>query len=1465
MRIASVSCFVVSAALSGCFAPPPDPASQLECTSTDDCPVTFVCAPALQRCKPADSERQPPGAVDVVVAPGPFAPGATIDVGFRSNEPLALPPTVVLLTDPPTAFVVDSEDNTFAARLTAPAGTGSVDVVADLIDVAGNTARVALGSVLLDATAPAIVTATIVGPSVLGPTALSSTLRVVLDETVTAVSAAVAAGGGDVVVVVDGRTATITITANDTTNDAGALPIELTFTDVAGNVGSTRFDGLAFDFDAPDASVDAPAAARAGDTVTVLFLADEAVQAAEASLVSADGVSVPLVTEIVGGLRVTVRFAVDELAVDGDVTVSLDRLTDVVGNVGSVAPVLIVVDRTAPSLSGAALVAPARIGANDAFAVTADASEALAGVALFVGGVEVENACAVVATDSIVCGANGAELASVGIAPVALRLTDVAGNSRLVDAGVITVDVEGPRAVASVIAREPAFAPAARADAAQPLFSRRDPISGERVTAVVTILADEDVDADLALTADDGVAVDCELDSARSGECRRLIDDAITAGDHELTLSWTDDLGNQRSEVLDVQLRLRTDAPALDIEQVVLRRAPWGRPGDDSANARLDVDGVGGATDGAVVLVLSEQGALPQALLARADVAVDGSFSAFVGGDRGGVKVIAVSTAGVSSAVVDVSRVAWTATMGNKRVGSTLENPHTFGLRPVMNDHALQQAESEGDGRALFASEGASLTSTLAPSWRLTSVPGSGLQGRVGSYRIAFDPVQGALLALEGGGRTFISDGFSWRELPRLDSEGDGFPGIAVGVAFSGALGSIVAFDGAFFWAFDGRSWAQLDVDNQIPGLGAGFAMTQGPAGSVVVFGGCTGLFCGQQGSVEVGAFVFDGFSAVPVAGPPPRRSAFATWDPEREVTVVGSGSNLAGTAFTDTWEFDDVNAAFVQVNAPGMPTTMSAAGFDPRSGDIVAIGTNTDFRGAGIARYDGSRWTLGPPLPVPRPFFPNAAATDQRTGSLKFASLVDDDTGSLPDFGVFGLNDDGFTIEFRRREDSVDAIRSPSERFETAVALDPATKKPFMVGGRTRNGTGACGTGGSCEDQWRFDGIAFNELTPATKPPARATSAMAFDAFRNRVFLFGGAREGDSASLQDTWEYNGTTWVQRCLGGTCGALPPVRARHGMAFDDVSRTSVVFGGEASFFGVPRNDTWKFNGTSWVECRVGNPACNLVVTAAGLPPARADAAMAFDPDHGEVVVFGGRDAAFNRFGDTWTFKNNTWTRKATTGPAPRVEPNLVFHPGLGMLLIGGQLANGVVDPIVWRWDGVTWTPLATIDPEFDGDVSNRSATFAAFDGQRTVVWSGISAVRFQAWLLDDHRNERPGHVFQARFDVAGAGNAVIDRVDVGYVGGATDGAGNGGIDLAVWRQDTFVSLSGVADGDRGAASTGAVSWSSDNDLAFATSDDLARVFSGSGRVIAVAARPRGNGGSVVSDSIFVTVSYRRELP
>ena len=117
------------------------------------------------------------------------------------------------------------------------------------------------------------------------------------------------------------------------------------------------------------------------------------------------------------------------------------------------------------------------------------------------------------------------------------------------------------------------------------------------------------------------------------------------------------------------------------------------------------------------------------------------------------------------------------------------------------------------------------------------------------------------------------------------------------------------------------------------------------------------------------------------------------------------------------------------------------------------------------------------------------------------------------------------------------------------------------------------------------------------------------YDSDSRTVVLFGGL-QADGALSNDTWVWNGSTWMD--YPGSEVQAPPAREMASMAFDPKLHQLILFGGEGAG-GQLLSDTWAWNGASWYDetGRFAGPG----------PGARADAAMAYD-GRGDLLLFGG---------------------------------------------------------------------------------------------------------------------------------------------------------------------------------------------------------------------------------------------------
>jgi len=239
-------------------------------------------------------------------------------------------------------------------------------------------------------------------------------------------------------------------------------------------------------------------------------------------------------------------------------------------------------------------------------------------------------------------------------------------------------------------------------------------------------------------------------------------------------------------------------------------------------------------------------------------------------------------------------------------------------------------------------------------------------------------------------------------------------------------------------------------------------------------------------------------------------------------------------------------------------------------------------------------------------------------------------------------------------------------------MAYDPTIGEIVLFGGTGANGT-------ALNDTWTYNGTTWTLLSPLMSPPARSDSSMAYDATTDQLILFGGTGASDNA-LGDTWAFDGNNWTKL----SPSTSPPARTGASMAYDPSLGQLVLFGGTP--IGGPVslgfNDTWTYNGTTWVEQSPINP-----------PPPRGDASMAFDPGTDQLVLFGGyrvgEDLDLN---DTWTYNGTTWAEQSPpTSPGARVAASMAYDPAIGQLvLFGGESEpQDVVFNDTWTYNGTTW--------------------------------------------------------------------------------------------------------------------------------------------------------------------------------
>ena len=166
---------------------------------------------------------------------------------------------------------------------------------------------------------------------------------------------------------------------------------------------------------------------------------------------------------------------------------------------------------------------------------------------------------------------------------------------------------------------------------------------------------------------------------------------------------------------------------------------------------------------------------------------------------------------------------------------------------------------------------------------------------------------------------------------------------------------------------------------------------------------------------------------------------------------------------------------------------------------------------------------------------------------------------------------------------------------------------------------------------------------------------------------------------LGDTWTSDGSRWVHVNVSG-----PSPRYFAALAYDAPRHVFVLFGGQTTQGTSDETWTWDPKRSKWTE-----------MSPTHKPPPRRDAAMAYDPGHQVVVLYGGLipdQGEGHSASDTWTWNGSDWAEVGAdnyVGLGIRTGPRMVTA-GNQVLIFGGHDFNTSYFSDAWVWDGVTWS-------------------------------------------------------------------------------------------------------------------------------------------------------------------------------
>jgi len=189
-------------------------------------------------------------------------------------------------------------------------------------------------------------------------------------------------------------------------------------------------------------------------------------------------------------------------------------------------------------------------------------------------------------------------------------------------------------------------------------------------------------------------------------------------------------------------------------------------------------------------------------------------------------------------------------------------------------------------------------------------------------------------------------------------------------------------------------------------------------------------------------------------------------------------------------------------------------------------------------------------------------------------------------------------------------------------------------------------------------------------------------DSVNQRMILFAGGnnRLPWGQYFNDIWflDFNSETWRLLQLSGN---QPPPRTQPAMVFIPSRNQMITFGGRME--NICYNDVWVLNlnpgAESWIQ-----------IIPSGTPPMPRDAHSAiFDPINNRIIIFGGGDANFIPFNDTWSLNLNdtSWTLLSPSGslPPPRGAHIAIYDPIQHQMIIFGGVGGSTFYNDVWALD------------------------------------------------------------------------------------------------------------------------------------------------------------------------------------
>jgi hypothetical protein len=196
-------------------------------------------------------------------------------------------------------------------------------------------------------------------------------------------------------------------------------------------------------------------------------------------------------------------------------------------------------------------------------------------------------------------------------------------------------------------------------------------------------------------------------------------------------------------------------------------------------------------------------------------------------------------------------------------------------------------------------------------------------------------------------------------------------------------------------------------------------------------------------------------------------------------------------------------------------------------------------------------------------------------------------------------------------------------------------------------------------------------------------------------------------------WGWNGTQWQRVTEGG-----PPGRILGGAAYDEQRNMLVLYGGRPVELGKCSQETWEWDGETWLEKETAPPtACDHV-------------RMVYDSARGESILFSGLDPSENPVNETWSWNGEEWKLLSEEGPESRGHFGFVYDPSHEQILLYGGYASTVTDEF-WVWKDSAWQEVNFPGP---GTLSHFGMAYDT-DANALYIFGGATSASTFASLTD----------------------------------------------------------------------------------------------------------------------------------